>query len=171
MIDDAPFFVRILAGQIQHFNNSNIQTGTIFVYLNQTFNLYNLILPVDYKFRIPIPVGTIHSLIYKMSSLSRSSSTQDIEAIASARKAKRARIEAKPQGLDDCRISHLGPLLPPCCLLEQLPLTNAIADVVSEGRTQVSNIIQGLDDRLICIVGPCSVHDTKAAKEYALVRF
>ena len=100
--------------------------------------------------------------------MSRSSSTTDVAAIASARKAKRPRIEAQPQGLDDTRISHLGPLLPPCCLLEQLPLTNVVADVITEGRKQVSNIVQGLDDRLICIVGPCSVHDVKAAKEYAL---
>ena len=104
------------------------------------------------------------------SSMSRSSSSANIEAIASARKAKRRRIEAVPQGLDDTRISHLGPLLQPCCLLEQQPLTNAIGDVVSEGRQAVSNIVQGLDDRLVCVVGPCSVHDVKAAKEYALVR-
>ena len=110
------------------------------------------------------------SALLTSSSMSRSSSSTDVEAIASARKAKRRRIENVPEGLDDTRISHLGPLLPPCCLIEQLPLTNAIAEVVHEGRAQVSRIINGKSDRMVCIVGPCSVHDIKAAKEYALVR-
>jgi len=102
-----------------------------------------------------------------ISGMSRSSSSTDVEAQASARKAKRRRIQNKPEGLDDTRISHLGPLLPPCCLLEQLPLTAPIAEVVHNGRAQVASIVNGLDDRLVCIVGPCSVHDIKAAKEYA----
>ena len=49
-----------------------------------------------------------------ISGMSRSSSSTDVEAQASARKAKRRRIQNKPEGLDDTRISHLGPLLPPC---------------------------------------------------------
>ena len=106
-----------------------------------------------------------------ISGMSRSSSSTDVEAQASARKAKRRRIQNKPEGLDDTRISHLGPLLPPCCLLEQLPLTAPIAEVVHNGRAQVASIVNGLDDRLVCIVGPCSVHDIKAAKEYATVSF
>ena len=107
------------------------------------------------------------SALLTSSSMSRSSSSTDVEAIASARKAKRRRIENVPEGLDDTRISHLGPLLPPCCLLEQLPLTNAIAEVVHEGRAQVSRIINGkaiawsaLWARAVCTISklPKSTH-------------
>lgn len=91
------------------------------------------------------------------------------ESPADIRKRKRRRISSIPEGLDDTRIDHLGPLIPPCCLLEELPLSEVVAEVVSEGRLEVQNIVHGRDDRLICIVGPCSIHDVKAAKEYALV--
>lgn len=106
-----------------------------------------------------------------------STSSNDVKDIASVlpespadiRKRKRRRVSSIPEGLDDQRISHLGPLIPPCCLLEQLPLSDVVADVVSEGRREVQEILHGRDDRLVCIVGPCSVHDIKATKEYALV--
>ena len=112
-----------------------------------------------------------------MSSMSVSTSSNDVTDIAAGlpespadiRKRKRRRVSSIPEGLDDQRISHLGPLIPPCCLLEQLPLSDVVADVVSEGRREVQEIVHGRDDRLVCIVGPCSVHDVKAAKEYALV--
>ena len=111
-----------------------------------------------------------------MSAMSVSTSSNDVKNIetgpespADIRKRKRRRVSSIPEGLDDTRISHLGPLIPPCCLLEQLPLSEVVADVVSEGRKEVQDIVQGRDDRLVCVVGPCSVHDPKAAKEYALV--
>ena len=114
-----------------------------------------------------------------MSSLAASSSSNDVKSVvnmevgpespAELRKRKRRRISSIPEGLDDQRISHLGPLIPPCCLLEQLPLSDIVAEVVSDGRREVQEIVHGRDDRLVCIVGPCSVHDINAAKEYALV--
>lgn len=58
-------------------------------------------------------------------------------------------------------------LLSPCAIKEMLPLTLSARDMVLQSRQETINIISGLDDRLLVIVGPCSIHDTKAAFEYA----
>ncbi|ETV64723.1 3-deoxy-7-phosphoheptulonate synthase [Aphanomyces astaci] len=71
------------------------------------------------------------------------------------------------QALVDVRISEIRPLLPPACLLEEIPRTVNIARTVNKGRQGVSNILRRVDDRLVVIVGPCSIHDVKAAIEYA----
>eukprot|EP01061_Rhynchopus_euleeides_P000937 TRINITY_DN1067_c1_g2_i1.p1 TRINITY_DN1067_c1_g2~~TRINITY_DN1067_c1_g2_i1.p1 ORF type:complete len:394 (+),score=190.24 TRINITY_DN1067_c1_g2_i1:69-1184(+) len=71
------------------------------------------------------------------------------------------------QSIDDLRIKKLQALLPPSILLEELPLTDEESDVVVAGRVAVSNAIKGTDDRLVVIVGPCSIHDPKSALEYA----
>ena len=68
---------------------------------------------------------------------------------------------------DDARIVGYRPLLPPAILLEELPLTEHASQTVSRGRRQAERIIQGEDDRLLVVVGPCSIHDTRAALEYA----
>ncbi len=67
---------------------------------------------------------------------------------------------------DDVRISGLRPLLPPAILMEELPITEAASALVSAGRQQATDIIQGVDDRLLVVVGPCSIHDIDAALEY-----
>ena len=71
------------------------------------------------------------------------------------------------QNTDDVRIRRLRPLLPPAILLEEIPVTEATASVVLRGRSVATDIIQGKDDRLLVVVGPCSIHDTAAALEYA----
>jgi 3-deoxy-7-phosphoheptulonate synthase len=68
---------------------------------------------------------------------------------------------------DDARIAGYRPLLPPAILMEELPLTEHASHVVSRARRAAEKIIKGEDDRLLVIVGPCSIHDTKAALEYA----
>ena len=68
---------------------------------------------------------------------------------------------------DDLRIRSLHPLLPPAILMEELPLSEKASEVVSEGRRQAEQIVRGEDDRLLVIVGPCSIHDPAAAMEYA----
>lgn len=70
--------------------------------------------------------------------------------------------------VDDTRIANYGPLLPPHCLLEEMPLNPGTKQIVMGGRQAIRNILEGRDDRIFAVVGPCSVHDTKAAKEYAL---
>ncbi|KAJ2785220.1 hypothetical protein H4R18_000671 [Coemansia javaensis] len=69
--------------------------------------------------------------------------------------------------LDDVNISQIRPLIPPQILMEDLPLTEAAAATIVKGRRAAEAIIQGKDDRLLVIVGPCSIHNTAAALEYA----
>jgi 3-deoxy-7-phosphoheptulonate synthase len=68
---------------------------------------------------------------------------------------------------DDVRIERLRPLLPPAILMEELPLDEDQARLVASARAEVGEVLEGRDDRLVVVVGPCSVHDTKAALEYA----
>lgn len=70
--------------------------------------------------------------------------------------------------IDDVNIRKLGPLLPPGCLIEEVPVSDTLAENIHDRRCDVADIVMGKDDRLVCIVGPCSIHDVKAAKEYAL---
>ena len=67
---------------------------------------------------------------------------------------------------DDLRIQRLRPLLPPAILLEDLPLTERASELIASARTAASEIIHGADDRLIVVVGPCSIHDVDAAVDY-----
>lgn len=67
---------------------------------------------------------------------------------------------------DDLRIEKIRPLIPAAILLEELPLTDEGSRVVAESRLAVRDIIDGRDDRLLVVVGPCSIHDTAAALEY-----
>ena len=68
---------------------------------------------------------------------------------------------------DDCRIIERHGLIPPVIMMDELPLTAAAADTIVTARRLCSDIIHGRDDRLIVLVGPCSVHDVAAAEEYA----
>jgi 3-deoxy-7-phosphoheptulonate synthase len=68
---------------------------------------------------------------------------------------------------DDLRITEVRPLIPPAILLEELPITERVSNIVSDGRQAIANAIHGRDSRLVVIAGPCSIHDTKAALEYA----
>ncbi|GAA4211042.1 3-deoxy-7-phosphoheptulonate synthase [Actinocatenispora rupis] len=69
--------------------------------------------------------------------------------------------------LRDRRIEAVRPLVQPALLAEELPLTDAAAETVRAGRRAVTGVLSGTDDRLLVIVGPCSVHDPAAALEYA----
>jgi 3-deoxy-7-phosphoheptulonate synthase len=68
---------------------------------------------------------------------------------------------------DDLRIRSRLPLLPPALLLQELRPTDRATEVVAHARRDTSAILAGKDDRLLVVVGPCSVHDPKAALEYA----
>jgi len=67
----------------------------------------------------------------------------------------------------DLRVESIRPLLPPAILLEELPLSEDASQVITRARDEVAAILSGTDDRLIVVVGPCSVHDPTAAGEYA----
>ncbi len=68
---------------------------------------------------------------------------------------------------DDLRIEQIKPLIPPAILIEEIPMTEAAANVVATTRDEASAALHGQDDRLVVVVGPCSIHDVEAAKEYA----
>jgi 3-deoxy-7-phosphoheptulonate synthase len=66
----------------------------------------------------------------------------------------------------DLRVESFRPLLPPAILLEELPLSEGGAATVTRGRHDVGRILNGHDDRLLVVVGPCSIHDPAAALDY-----
>ena len=68
---------------------------------------------------------------------------------------------------DDVRIRSISELLPPIAHLYELPISEAAADLVENTRHQIADLVHGRDQRLLTIIGPCSIHDPKAAFEYA----
>jgi 3-deoxy-7-phosphoheptulonate synthase len=73
----------------------------------------------------------------------------------------------RSESVRDQRIERLVPLAAPRALIEELPLSDAHADVLLRGRGEVQAVLDGQDDRLLVVVGPCSVHDVAATREYA----
>ena len=71
------------------------------------------------------------------------------------------------QQTDDLRIVDTQELVPPNILLQQVAISEQASEVVAMGRQGIHNILVGTDDRLLVIVGPCSIHDPKSALEYA----
>jgi len=67
----------------------------------------------------------------------------------------------------DLHVESNRPLVPPAILLEELPLTEPGSQVIARTRDEIIRILNGDDDRLIAVVGPCSVHDPAAALDYA----
>src|SRR6187431_955707 len=68
---------------------------------------------------------------------------------------------------DDLRIDQIRPLIPPAIVMEEIPATEAQMTLIAKAREAAGAIIAGQDDRLLIVVGPCSVHDPKAGLEYA----
>ena len=67
---------------------------------------------------------------------------------------------------DDLRIQGIDPLISPAVLSYFLPMTETAAQVVHQARKEAEAILRGEDDRLLVVVGPCSIHDPSAAIEY-----
>jgi 3-deoxy-7-phosphoheptulonate synthase len=68
---------------------------------------------------------------------------------------------------EDIRIQWTKVVLPPVFLEEERPVTEAASDTIYDARHEITEILAGRDTRLLVLVGPCSIHDTKAAREYA----
>lgn len=68
---------------------------------------------------------------------------------------------------DDLRIREIKELSPPAHVMREFPCSVQVSGVVHNARRQIHNVLHGSDDRLVVVVGPCSIHDTKAALEYA----
>lgn len=67
---------------------------------------------------------------------------------------------------DDVRINEVKELLPPIAILERFPASENAAATVFNARQSIHNILARQDDRLLVVIGPCSIHDPKAALEY-----
>jgi 3-deoxy-7-phosphoheptulonate synthase len=67
----------------------------------------------------------------------------------------------------DLRVESIRPLLPPAILLEELPVTETAALTIARGREEIVEILDGTSDRLVVIIGPCSIHDPEAGLDYA----
>ncbi|GHC94657.1 phospho-2-dehydro-3-deoxyheptonate aldolase [Nocardiopsis terrae] len=68
---------------------------------------------------------------------------------------------------NDTRVASYKPLIAPRDLLAELPMSNQSTELVESSRTEVKRVLDGTDDRLLVVVGPCSVHDTESALDYA----
>jgi 3-deoxy-7-phosphoheptulonate synthase len=68
---------------------------------------------------------------------------------------------------DDLRVDSLQALVKPIDLMDMLPLSATHAAQIQEARQAAANIIQGKDKRLLVVMGPCSIHDSEIALEYA----
>ncbi|MDR0950446.1 MAG: 3-deoxy-7-phosphoheptulonate synthase [Candidatus Ancillula sp.] len=67
----------------------------------------------------------------------------------------------------DVRIRHLDPIITPSLLMDEFPLGKEREEFVIQNRKEVGDILAGRDNRLLCIIGPCSIHDPVAAFDYA----
>ena len=68
---------------------------------------------------------------------------------------------------DDLRIREMKELTPPAHLIREFPVTASAEETASRARVALHRILHGQDDRLMVVIGPCSIHDPKAAMEYA----
>lgn len=68
---------------------------------------------------------------------------------------------------DDLSVKQIDELLPPIAHLYELPISEQASELVAQTRQQIADILHGKDNRLLVIIGPCSIHDPKAALEYA----
>ncbi|MDZ4262872.1 MAG: 3-deoxy-7-phosphoheptulonate synthase, partial [Pseudomonadota bacterium] len=69
--------------------------------------------------------------------------------------------------VDDLNVVSQELLISPAELKKKIPLTNKARDVVTQGREVVRNILDRKDHRIFVVIGPCSIHDVAAAKDYA----
>ncbi|KAI1446069.1 hypothetical protein ABKA04_005992 [Annulohypoxylon sp. FPYF3050] len=76
-------------------------------------------------------------------------------------------VDMAPLVADDMRVLGQDPLIPPALLISEIPMTDASLQTVVKGRRDAVAIIMGRSDRLLVVVGPCSIHDPATAHEYA----
>jgi len=67
---------------------------------------------------------------------------------------------------DDVRIQSITELLDPEALIASIPASGIAQQTVTKARTDIHNVLKGVDDRLVVVVGPCSIHDPDAALDY-----
>ena len=72
-----------------------------------------------------------------------------------------------PANIDDLRIRNLRELLTPEALIAEMPASEGLAQHVTDARSAIQAVLNQSDDRLVVVVGPCSIHDPVAAMDYA----
>lgn len=81
---------------------------------------------------------------------------------------KRAHTESvSSETTSNARVTKFKPLLPPLIVQEEIKITEPVANLVLKTRKEIAAVLNGHDDRMVCIVGPCSIHSEKIALEYA----
>lgn len=73
-----------------------------------------------------------------------------------------------PSKLEDVRIIAINPLISPAILQEDYPISTDVSSWIAGKREEVANVVEGKDDRLLVVVGPCSIHDYNAAIDYGM---
>jgi 3-deoxy-7-phosphoheptulonate synthase len=68
---------------------------------------------------------------------------------------------------DDLRIREISELVTPAQVIQEFPRTEAVTATVSNTRGAIHRMLRASDDRLIIVIGPCSIHDPVAARDYA----
>jgi len=68
---------------------------------------------------------------------------------------------------DNINVRYIEKLIPPNVIKGEIPISESVQDFVFESRQQIQRILAGEDDRMIVVVGPCSIHDVEMAKDYA----
>ena len=76
-------------------------------------------------------------------------------------------VPSRIHNTDDLRIREIKELLPPGHVIREFPASEKAAQTVYDARSGIHRILHGADDRLLVVVGPCSIHDPAAAREYA----
>ncbi len=71
------------------------------------------------------------------------------------------------QAVENINVRSQDVLITPKALKEEIPVSETARKTVTEGRTTIENILDGKDHRILVVVGPCSIHDVDAAKDYA----
>ncbi len=90
-----------------------------------------------------------------------------MSAPATHRKAPAAPAAGARLPIDDTRIREIMELAPPAHLLREFPASDIAAATTFEARAAIHRVLHGADDRLLVVVGPCSIHDYDAAIDYA----
>ena len=75
--------------------------------------------------------------------------------------------DAMSTNTDDLRIRNLRELVTPEALIAEMPADESVAQHVTQSRTSIQSVLNGMDDRLVVVIGPCSIHDPAAALDYA----
>ena len=76
-----------------------------------------------------------------------------------------------PANIDDLRIRNLRELLTPEALIAEMPASEGLAQHVTDARSAIQAVLNQSDDRLVVVVGPCSIHDPVAAMDYACLLY